>query len=134
MTVTEGANTDLSVLDAELGIKTRLTNGGFNNSAVWHPDGRYIVFQGPNAFLYSVRAEGGERPQPVLERENAVTPTSFAPDGRRLLFFEQGPNSVALHTVAIEENAGRLQAGAPEFFRELAVGFPRPRSRPTAGG
>lgn len=129
VTVAEGANADLWVFDAERGTKTRLTNGGFNAFAVWHPDGRYIVFQWRNA-LYSVRADGADRPQPVLEGENSLTPTSFAPDGKRLLFFEQRPNSVALHTVAIEENAGRLQAGTRELFREIPVGQVAPTFSP----
>ena len=129
VTVAEGANADLWVFDAERGTKTRLTNGGFNGFAVWHPDGRYIVFQGRNA-LYSVRADGAERPQPVLEGENSVTPTSFTPDGKRLLFYEQRLNRVALHTVAIEENAGRLQAGTPELFREIPVGPAAPTFSP----
>jgi serine/threonine-protein kinase len=57
-----------------------------------------------------------------LEAENIVVPTSFTPDGKRLLFFERWPNRAALQTVAIEENAGRLQAGTPELFREIPVG------------
>ena len=69
VTVVEGANANLWVFDAERGIRIRLTNGGNCRAqlvAVWHPDGRYIVFQWNNA-LYSVRADGAERPQPVLE-------------------------------------------------------------------
>ena len=129
VTVPEGATADLWVFDAERGTKTRLTNGGSNSSAVWHPDGRYIVFQGRNA-LYSVRADGAERPQPVLERENSVVPTSFTPDGNRLLFYEQRLNRVALQTVAIKENAGGLQAGTPELFREIPVGPAEPTFSP----
>jgi serine/threonine-protein kinase len=118
VTVSEGVDADLWVFDAERGTKTRLTNGGYNGFAVWHPDGRYIVFEGREG-LYSVRADGAERPQLVLNGEDYVTPSSFTPDGKRLLFFESRPTGIALKTVAIEENAGRLHAGTPELFREI---------------
>ena len=59
-----------------------------------------------------------------------MTPTSFTPDGRRLLFYEQRLNRAALHTVAIEETAGRLQAGTPELFREIPVGQAEPTFSP----
>jgi serine/threonine-protein kinase len=121
VTVAEGANADLWVFDAERGTNSRLTYGGFNNYAVWHPDGRSLVFQSRNA-LYSVRADGAERPQVLLEWENVLQPMSFTPDGRRLMFSEQRLDRGALHTVAIEENAGRLQLGPPELFLEIPAG------------
>lgn len=129
VTVSEGADADIWVFDTERGTKTRLTNGGYNGNAVWHPDGRYIVFNG-RSDLYSVRADGAERPQLVLERDHFALPTSFTPDGKRLLLFEQQPDRVALHTVAVEENTGRLIAGTPELFREIPVSQADPTFSP----
>jgi serine/threonine-protein kinase len=65
-----------------------------------------------------------------LDSQNFVLPTSFAPDGKRLLFFEQRPNRVAMHTVSIEEVEGRLRAGTPELFREIPVSQADPTFSP----
>jgi hypothetical protein len=67
----------------------------------------------------------------VSAAENPLTPASFTPDGRRLLYVEQRPAGRAMmQTVPIENVAGRLIAGAPEELREIPSGLPRPALSP----
>jgi Tol biopolymer transport system component len=43
-------------------------------------------------------------------------PWSFAPDGKRLSFFEAGSGGISLWTVPLESDSAGLHAGKPEVF------------------
>ena len=126
--VAEGANADLWVFDAERGTDSahEWWVQRLRRMAPGRPIHRVQRAQRP---VLGPSRWGGASAARVGGRERRA-PTSFTPDGKRLLFYEQRLNRVALHTVAIEENAGRLQAGTPELFREIPVGPAEPTFSP----
>ena len=65
-----------------------------------------------------------------------MTPTSFTPDGKRLLFFEQRPNRVALLHRRDRRKRGPFAGrnSGQGCFAKSRLGRPGLRSRPTAGG
>jgi serine/threonine protein kinase/Tol biopolymer transport system component len=85
---------------------------------VWTPDGKYVVY-GTLHGIFSVRADGGDKPRPLTENKEAQYPASFTGDGKRLAFFQhsaqemQGPD---IWTVAVERDENGLKAGTPEAF------------------
>lgn len=84
----------------------------------WTPDGKYVVY-GTTHGIFSVRADGGDKPRPLTENNDAQYPGSFTGDGKRLAFFQhaaqevQGPD---IWTVAVERDENGLKAGTPESF------------------
>jgi serine/threonine-protein kinase len=89
--------TDIWVVDLSRGTPTRLTFGGTNDNPIWTPDGRTIVYGGNKdgkPGLYKVPADGSGQSQLVLATTEPV-PTSFAPDGKTLVFFQPGPGGRA---------------------------------------
>jgi eukaryotic-like serine/threonine-protein kinase len=92
---------DLWVVDMARGTPTRLTFGGTNDNPIWTPDGRALVYSGNkdgNPGLYKVPADGGGQPQLILAATEPV-PTSFAPDGKTLVFHEPVPGGRTRITV-----------------------------------
>jgi Serine/threonine protein kinase len=86
--VSQGENTDLWIYDLQQGRKTRLTNGLEDTAyPVWSPDGQFVVFHSAQG-IYWTRADGAGKPQPLTHSKNMQLPTSFTPDGARLLFSE----------------------------------------------
>ena len=88
---------DLWVVDMARGTPTRLTFGGTNDNPIWTPDGRAIVYSGNKdgkSGLYKVPADGSGQPQLILAAAGPV-PTSFAPDGKTLVFHQPGPGGQA---------------------------------------
>jgi serine/threonine-protein kinase len=128
-TIADGLSADVWVYDSARGSKTRLTSGGVNRGPLWTPDGRHIVFNSSGR-LYVARADGAGRPEPLVAGENPLTASSFTPDGRRFLYFEQLGARAVMYTVAIDEEAGRLRAGPPERVHETSSGMPLPALSP----
>ena len=87
LTVRDGADQDIYVFSPQRGSRTRLTHGGATfTSPVWTSDGRHIVFGSLNGGMLWTRADGATRPQPlVVEHTSFQFPTSFMPNGKRLL-------------------------------------------------
>ena len=84
---------DIWVVDMARGTPTRLTFGGTNDNPIWTPDGRAIVYGGNKdgkPGLYKVPADGNGQPQLILAATEPV-PTSFAPDGKTLVFSSARP-------------------------------------------
>jgi hypothetical protein len=115
LTVTEGSNSDIWIYEWQRDSMTRLTFGGFNNSPVWSPDGRYIVFEGRGGMFWT-RSDGAGQPQPLTQSKNRQVPHSFAPDARRLAFFQFGGGGTDLWTLPMESGGSGLRAGKPEVF------------------
>jgi hypothetical protein len=120
-TVTQGSITDLWVYEWQRGIKQRLTNGMVTWGMVWSPDGRFVVFESAGRMLWTP-ADGGGKPQPLTQAKTLQFPTSFSPDGKRLVFSELSPEAGAeIRTVAVESGSGQLRAGEPQLFLKTST-------------
>jgi Tol biopolymer transport system component len=114
--VTEGSSVDIWVYDWQRDTMTRLTFTGTAAHPVWSPDGRYIAFQAPGG-IFCIRSDGSGKPQPLTQSKNGPAPWSFAPDGKRLAFFETSSGAENdLWTVPLESDSAGLRAGKPEVF------------------
>jgi predicted Ser/Thr protein kinase len=116
MTVTEGGNQDVWVYDPQRDAMTRLTFGaGSYADPIWSPDGRYVVFGALGKGIYWARADGSGQPQPLTQSKIFQFTASFAPDGRRLAYFEfTAP--IQMWTLPLEDQAGQLKGGRPVQF------------------
>src|SRR5207245_868530 len=112
-----GSSTDLWVYDWQRGSKTLLTNGmDADGVPVWSPDGRFVVFQSAGGMFWT-RADGAGKPQPLTRSNSLQLPSSFTPDGTRLVYSEMTPGfGDGIRTVQVESASGQLKAGKPEAF------------------
>ena len=76
---------DISVLDLERGVATRLTCNGDGRAPVWSPDGRRIVFA-RDGDLYLQDSRGASDAQELYASDERKTPNDWSSDGRFLLF------------------------------------------------
>jgi serine/threonine-protein kinase len=120
--VSEGSGTDIWVYDWQRDTMTRLTFTGTASTPLWSPDGRYIAFRALGAGMYVIRSDGSGKPQPLIQSKNRQGPWSFAPDGKRLAFFDQdSKTSFDLWTMPLESDSAGLRAGKPEVFLQTAA-------------
>ena len=95
---------DIWVWDVPRVTLTRLTfDPGLDRTPVWTPDGQRIAFSSqqdgpPNLFWQA--ADGTGSVERLLESTNSQFPTSFSPDGARLVFGDT-PNDIAV--LALED-------------------------------
>jgi serine/threonine-protein kinase len=118
MDIAEGSRSDIWIYDLRRHGSARLTwDGNVNQLPVWTPDGRYIVFQDQEGLSWT-RADGAGKPQPLLRtKSTTVQMWSFAPDGKRLAYFELDPGTAFhLWTVPLASDGAGLRAGQPEVF------------------
>jgi Tol biopolymer transport system component len=125
----QGPSSDLWVYDWERGSKTRLTDGKVVYSPVWSPDGRYVVFSSSGGMFWT-RADGAGKPQPLTASKALQYPTSFTPDGRRLVFYELDPAGGLIRTVLLDGTSGQLRASSPELFLQTPSELPFPAFSP----
>jgi serine/threonine-protein kinase len=118
--VNQGADTDLWVYELLRGNKTRLTSGGYNSFPIWSPDGQFLVFQS-SAGMFSTRADGAGKPQPLMQGRVTQIPTSWNSDGEHLVFSELTDGGFEIRTVTIENRSGQLHAGEPRLFLKTAT-------------
>jgi serine/threonine-protein kinase len=119
-TLREGANQDIWIYDIERDSMTRLTFGTQTFvSAIWSPDGRFIVTGSIGNGLFWARADGGGQPQPLVSGRSISFPHSITADGRRLVYYEID-GTPQIWTVPIELGDG-IKAGAPE--RYMTTGY-----------
>ena len=83
-----GKGSDIWVKDLDRDTPSRLSFlPGGNNSPVWTPDGKNIVFLSLNPAapgLYGIRSDGSGEAKRLTEGKSPENPTSFSPDGKRL--------------------------------------------------
>jgi serine/threonine-protein kinase len=88
--VDTGKGHEIFVYDRQRDALTRLTFAG-GSGPVWSPDGEHLVYPSTSAAtsrLNWIRADGSGEVQVLLESKNAVLPSGFSPDGRRLAYLE----------------------------------------------
>jgi len=80
---------DIFVYDLQRDTITRLTAGTLATNPIWSPDGSHIAFglNTPPAGIGWVRADGAGEIQRLLDTKSLVNPSSFFPDGRRLVYY-----------------------------------------------
>ena len=114
-TVRDGANQDVWIYDIERDSMTRLTFGTQTFvSAIWTPDGRYIVSGSIGNGLFWARADGGGQPQPLVASKSISFPHSISADGKRLVYYEIA-GSPQIWSAPLELGDG-LKAGAPARY------------------
>ncbi len=121
------SGTDIEIYDLGRETRARLTNAthSVNNSPVWTPDGKHIVFLSEGAARTSlqwIRADGSGVAQVLLESANKLDPYSFSPDGTRLAFTERNPATGAdLWTLPLDiRDPEHPIASKPESFLQTA--------------
>src|SRR5258708_16408612 len=118
--MSQGSSADLRIYDSQRGSITRLTNGLVGVNPVWSPDGRFVVFQSAGGIFWT-RADGAGKPQPLTHSKAIQVPTSFAPDGTRVVFSELTPGAGGeIRTVPVESGSGQLRAGELQLFLQTS--------------
>ena len=116
LSITAGANQDVWVYDLERDTTTRLTfGGGFYDFPTWSPNGHDVVFSAAGNGIFQARADGASQPHALTPSKTRQIPWSFAPDGKRLAYFEVA-GSPQIWTVPLDDQGGQLKAGTPEPF------------------
>lgn len=101
---------------------SRLTVGSqTNNAPTWTPDGKHIAFAcGPPAggAVCWIRADGAGETQRLIETKSKPIPFSFAPDGKRLAFWDRITNSsLDIFTLPLDiTDSEHPKAGKPGNF------------------
>ena len=115
--VDDGEHEDIWVYDKRRDTMTRLTSGsGVNQSPIWTPDGRHVVFSSLARGIFWARADGAGQPQPFTQPTMQAA-GSFSPDGKRLAYVDQDDDQrFQIWTVPVEGGGGQLRWGKPEAF------------------
>jgi Tol biopolymer transport system component len=99
MGIFDGRQGDVWVYDWPRDAATRLTfDATDNQSPIWTPDGRRIVFTSRRADnttlnMYWQRVDGGGDVQRLTESRNPQQPSSWHPSGKFMAFFELNPHT-----------------------------------------
>jgi eukaryotic-like serine/threonine-protein kinase len=83
--------TDIWVYDLARGVPTRLTFDSNNNSPVWSPDGRRLVYAAGN--LYTIDADGSGQPERLTSGAPGQTPSSWAPTTNAIVYMQRPSGS-----------------------------------------
>ena len=106
---------DLWLLDANATL-SQITFGLTPHRPAWTPDGKRITvaMQKSGAWqLVSIPAEGGGEPQVLYSGPYRVYPNAWSPDGRRLVFQENRPET-GWDLRVVEMDASGSAAGSPQ--------------------
>jgi len=128
--VNQGPNADLWIYDWQRGGKTRVTDGeNVYGNPVWSPDGQYVVFNSPGGMWWA-RTDGAGKPRLLTGSKALQWPSSFSPDGRRLVFSELNRAGGLVQTVLLDGGSGELRANKPEVFLQTSSAQPFPAFSP----
>jgi len=121
VTESQGVGGDLFVYDRYRGAKTRLTNQMSTAYPVWSPDGQFLVFNAAGGMFWT-RSDGAGQPQPPTQSKRRQVPSSFTPDGTRLVFAEAtSAGGAEIRVVPVESRSGQLRAGESQSFLKTAT-------------
>ena len=89
--------TTLQVYDLQRDTTTQLVTRDPAVSPVWAPDGNHIAYATLNAGISQsiewIRSDGAREPYRLLESKNQIRLYSFSPDGKRLAYAEDDPET-----------------------------------------
>ena len=112
LTVREKGSSDVWVYDPQRDAMTRLTFGGADyDFPVWSPDGQYVVFSFAGNGIFQARADGASQPQVLTQSKNFQMPKSFTPDGKRLVYLDDGAGNRQIWTVPLEDAGRPVESG-----------------------
>jgi Tol biopolymer transport system component len=117
------ADSDMWVYDLARRTLTRVTFGGDNRSPVWTPDGARITYTKDGAISWSL-ADGSSHEERLWSDKFGI-PTSWSPDGKRLLFLEAGlDNHVNVSVLSVEDERKATPVVQSQFLQGDAVFSP----------
>jgi serine/threonine-protein kinase len=72
--------------------------------------------------MFWTRADGAGKPQPLTKSKAIQLPTSFTPDGTRLVYSELTPGAGGeIGTVPVQSGSGALRAGEAQLFLKTST-------------
>jgi serine/threonine-protein kinase len=127
---------DIDIWDIQRQIMSPLTSNQHNNLyPVWTPDSRHLVFEsrweGAHTMWWTP-ADGSSEPRKLLEAPQSIIPYSFAPDGRRIAFYEVSPGAgMDLWTLSLDlSDIHHPKPGSPELFLQTPADESQPAFSP----
>jgi serine/threonine-protein kinase len=111
----------LQVYDLQRGTTTQLVTRDPAVAPVWAPDGVHIAYAtltGRSESIGWIRADGAREPYRLLDTKNQVRLYSFSPDGKRLAYAEDNPETgVDIWTLPLDlSDPEQPKPGKPERF------------------
>ena len=124
-----GKGSDIWVKDLDRDTPSRLSFlPGGNNSPVWTPDGKNIVFRSQNPAapgFYGLRSDGSGEAKRLSEGKSSEFPSSFSPDGKRLAIVQsRNGSNTDIFTMPVEADSGPGALGVRLGKAELFLGTP----------
>jgi len=124
-TRSSGSEDDVYVLDLESGAESRMTFSPAEDiRPVWTTDGRSLIFasnrDGPHD-LYRMPVDGAGRESLLLDTPGGAFTLAMAPNGREVVYTEEGSTGWELWTVDLE--SGEHRRVGPVTGSNAALGF-----------
>jgi serine/threonine-protein kinase len=91
VTLTEADATNVWLVELARGATSRITFEGNNAAAIWHPDGRKVVYSSDRTGTYNLfeqPVDSSAPPRRLTESPNAQFPGSWSGDGTKLAYVE----------------------------------------------
>ena len=116
--VGQNSGSDVWVLDIAQRSLSRLTTDSRSGWPIWMPDGRKLVYAS-TVDLWWTDADGGGAPSALLAAPGSRYPGSVTPDGRSVIFYEEGSGHDGLRVLTFD-SAPAARTIMPAAFGEGA--------------